>query len=93
MVLAGTRNVNPLNQIYFLQADTGRIPGAPQQARWTLWNSCETSPNGRNDCTFTRAAYPFDPRRNFASEENVPVEFLGSVRRDDDDLYLGEPAR
>jgi hypothetical protein len=80
VILAGTRDRNPLNQIYFLRADTSGIPNAPVggESRWTLWNYCGTSPFGRNDCTFVRPAYPFDPPRNFGTERNVPSQFIGT---------------
>ncbi|KAJ6152515.1 hypothetical protein N7497_006834 [Penicillium chrysogenum] len=59
-LLGGARNSNPLNQIYFLQADTGNIPGAPTTSRWTFWNLCGVT-NGRNDCGETHVDFPFDP--------------------------------
>lgn len=82
VVLAGTRDRSPLDQIYFLRADTSDISGAPEQARWTLWNVCAVT-DDRNDCPKPRPAYPFDPRRNFDSEENMPDGFL-----DTDKYYL-----
>lgn len=82
VVLAGTRDRNPLDQIYFLRADTSGIPNAPVggQSRWTLWNYCGVTPNGRNDCGFVRPAYPFDPPRNFGTQENVPQQFIGTKK-------------
>jgi hypothetical protein len=78
-LLGGARNSTPLNQVYFLQADTGNIPGAPTTARWTFWNVCNVTSSGRNDCGSSHPDFPFDPpsRRNFGTEENVPKEFIG----------------
>ncbi|KAJ6071601.1 hypothetical protein N7499_009615 [Penicillium canescens] len=58
----GARNSTPLNEIYFLQADTGNIPGAPSISRWTFWNVCGVTNNGRNDCGKSHPDYPFDPQ-------------------------------
>lgn len=80
VVLGGTRDRTPLDDIYFLRAGTNNIPGAPNLARWTLWNVCETSGDNRNDCNSVRAAYPFDPQRNFGTSNGVPTEFLGTNR-------------
>ncbi|KAJ5773620.1 hypothetical protein N7457_008516 [Penicillium paradoxum] len=78
-LLGGARNSNPLNQIYFLQADTGNIPNAPPISRWTFWNVCGVK-NGRNDCGTSHPDFPFDPpsHRNFDTTQNVPPEFIGT---------------
>ncbi|KAJ5693060.1 Actin cortical patch SUR7/pH-response regulator PalI [Penicillium macrosclerotiorum] len=78
-LLGGARNSNPLNQIYFLQADTSNIPGAPSTSRWTFWNLCSVT-NGKNDCGSSHPDFPFDPpsSRNFGTTENVPSEFIGT---------------
>ncbi|KAI9778483.1 MAG: hypothetical protein M1816_004039 [Peltula sp. TS41687] len=79
VLLAGTRDSNPLDQIYFLRADTSNIQGAPQMSRWTMWNVCETGPNGRNLCQNpVRAAYPLDPPREFGTTNHIPSEFVGT---------------
>jgi hypothetical protein len=77
-LLAGARNSIPLNEVYFLQADTGNIPGAPTTSRWTFWNVCGVI-NGKNDCGTSHPDYPFDPpsHRTFDTTENVPQEFIG----------------
>lgn len=77
-LLAGSRNTTPLNQIYFLQADTGNIPGAPPLSRWTFWNLCGVT-DGKNDCGKSHPDFPFDPpsHRNFDTTDNVPQEFIG----------------
>jgi hypothetical protein len=78
-LLGGARNSTPLNEVYFLQADTGNIPGAPATSRWTFWNLCSVNSNGRNDCGSTHADFPLDPpsSRNFGTTVNVPPEFIG----------------
>lgn len=78
-LLAGARNSNPLNLVYFLEADTGNIPGAPSTSRWTFWNLCGVT-NGRNNCGDAHVDYPFDPpsHRTFGTTENVPREFIGT---------------
>jgi hypothetical protein len=78
-LLGGARNSTPLNEIYFLQADTGNIPGAPTTARWTFWNVCNVTSSGRNDCGSSHPDFPFDPpnSRNFGTTDNVPPEFIG----------------
>lgn len=77
-LLGGARNSNPLNRIYFLQADTGSIPGAASTSRWTFWNLCGVK-NGKNDCGATHVDFPFDPpsHRNFDTTDNVPSQFIG----------------
>ena len=78
-LLGGVRNSNPLNQIYFLEADTGNIPGAASVSRWTFWNLCGVNANGRSDCGETHVDFPFDPpsHRNFNTTENIPHQFVG----------------
>ncbi|RDW72317.1 SUR7/PalI family protein [Aspergillus mulundensis] len=77
--LAGVKNSNPLNNIYFLQVDTSNIPGAPAQSRWTWWNICAVE-NGRSQCGSSHPDYPFDPPsdRNFATDVNIPPAFIGT---------------
>ncbi|EKV06881.1 Actin cortical patch SUR7/pH-response regulator PalI [Penicillium digitatum] len=78
-LLGGARNSNPLNRIYFLEADTGNIPGAPSTSRWTFWNLCGVK-DGKNDCGDTHVDFPFDPpsHRNFNTTDNVPHQFIGT---------------
>ena len=77
-LLAGAVNATPVNLVYFLEADTSDIPGAPSAARWTLWNLCGVSGDGLDqDCRPVSAAYPFDPPNNFGTTDGVPDEFVG----------------
>ncbi|KAL9619645.1 MAG: hypothetical protein Q9160_005751 [Pyrenula sp. 1 TL-2023] len=80
--LAGISNHSPLNKVYFLQADTGGIPNAPQASRWTFWNVCPLSngDSGNNNCGDVHPAFPLDPPRgnNFGTTQNVPSQFIGT---------------
>lgn len=75
--LGGVRNSNPLNIIYFLQADTSAIPGAPTTSRWTFWNLCSVE-GGKSICGENVPDFPFDPAspRNFGTTVNVPPRFF-----------------
>jgi len=79
-LLGGARNSNPLNQIYFLEADTRNIPGAPATSRWTFWQVCGVNNDGRNVCGSSHPDFPFDPPNddNFNTTTNVPPEFIGT---------------
>lgn len=80
-LLGGVRNSTPLNEVYFLQADTGNIPGAPATSRWTFWNVCSVNDNGRSVCGDVHPDFPLDPpaQSNFGTEQNVPNQFIGYV--------------
>jgi len=84
ILLAGAVNGNPVNHWYFLQADTGGIPGAPPVSRWTFWNICDGS-TGVDNCGgqgfgSVSPARPFDPpsHRNFGTTQGVPAGFVGT---------------
>jgi len=81
VILGGTVNRDPLNQIYFLKADTSNVPGAPKTAQWTLWNVCDPVGTGRNYfCSGTKPAYPFDPPGNFKTTQNIDPAFIGTTK-------------
>lgn len=83
ILLGGTTNHNPVNQFYFLQVDTKGIPTGPHPlARWTYWNLCPVSPNGRNDCGAVHPAFPLDPpsHRNFDTTVDIPKQFIGASK-------------
>ncbi len=67
-LLGGAIDKNPTNQFYFLQANTEGLGDAAPLTRWTFWSSCSVT-DGRNVCPGVRPAYPFDPRRNFGTED------------------------
>jgi hypothetical protein len=76
-LLGGAVDRNPTNQFYFLEAETDAIPGARPLTRWTFWNACGVTPNGRNDCPKARPAYPFDLTRNFRDAgDELPQPFI-----------------
>ncbi|KAI4156633.1 MAG: hypothetical protein LQ340_000136 [Diploschistes diacapsis] len=80
VLLAGAINGNPVNQVYFLQADTSSIKGAPALSQWTLWNVCGSGANSLDaNCGKISPAFPFDPQSNFGgSTQNVPQGFQGT---------------
>lgn len=78
VILSGVINDSaPFNRVYFLQADTSGISGGgnnfvPNPARWTYFAACGVR-DGRNaNCGKVNAAMPFDPVRNFGTQNNVP---------------------
>jgi hypothetical protein len=72
-ILCGASTSTPLNEWYWLEAQTGSIPGAQANTRWTNYNSCGVS-NGKNvDCSSSSAAYPMSPVSNFGTTEGVPA--------------------
>ena len=79
VILAGTQDHAPLNQIYFLSADTSAINGAPDVSAWTLWNVCQATGGTLAQCPKASPAYPFDPSSNFASSGGVPNQFINNV--------------
>lgn len=77
ILLGGGIGHNPVNQFYFLQADTSGIPGAADISRWTFWNACSVV-NGRNACPAAHPAYPLDPPSNFdGPDTKIPPQFIG----------------
>ncbi|EEA20695.1 actin cortical patch protein Sur7, putative [Talaromyces marneffei ATCC 18224] len=78
-LLGGANNHVPLNEIYFLQANTSNIPGAPSISRWTFWNICSVS-DGKSQCGTTHPDFPFDPpsSQNFGTDTNIPAAFIGT---------------
>ncbi|KAL8890741.1 MAG: hypothetical protein Q9205_003765 [Flavoplaca limonia] len=67
-LLGGAIDKNPTNQFYFLEADTEGLGDADPVTRWTFWSHCSAM-DGRNTCPGVRPAYPFDPRRNFNTDD------------------------
>ncbi|KAG5363369.1 Protein SUR7 [Yarrowia sp. B02] len=81
VLLAGARDSAPLNNFYWLEADTKAIPGAHDFTRWTTYNHCGVDTDNKNfQCSKNSADYPFDPVRNFGTEEGVPQAFIGTHR-------------
>ncbi len=71
--LAGVRDSNPLNRIFFLSASTG-VSGSPSgYSHWTLWNLCGATSGGHNfGCGSNVAAYGFNPRSQLPA---IPIGY------------------
>ena len=85
VILSGLKG-SPVNQIYFLQADTSSIKSTSlyyhNPARWTYLDICGVSPSGKNmDCSKKSADIPFDPVKNFGTTKGVPSEFVKNPHR------------
>lgn len=78
VLLAGAINGSVVNNIYFLQADTSAIQGAPSTTRWTFWNSDPVDSNGLTMINGIHPAWPFDPQSNFGTQSGVPAGFIGT---------------
>ncbi|KAL9088341.1 MAG: hypothetical protein Q9165_006266 [Trypethelium subeluteriae] len=81
VILSGTTQSNPENQIYFLQTSTNGIPGARNPSRWTFFSICGVDGNGRNtNCGATVPALPFSPPNphDFGTAVGVPPDFIGT---------------
>ncbi|KAF2724746.1 SUR7-domain-containing protein [Polychaeton citri CBS 116435] len=81
VILSGTTYGSPENQIYFLQSTTNRVTGGTDvrnPTRWTFFALC-SEVNGKNtDCRSPSPALPFDPPRNFQTQDGVPDAFIGT---------------
>lgn len=78
VLLAGAVNGRPVNTIYFLEADTSAIPGAPSTSRWTFWNQDPVDSNSLTAINGIHPAWPFDPQSNFGTQTGVPSGFIGT---------------
>jgi hypothetical protein len=78
-ILTGGVNSSPLNKFYFLEASTNGIPNARNPSRWTFFAICGADPSGINaNCGSPVPALPFDPPRNFGTQEGIPQQFIGT---------------
>ncbi|MCJ1443542.1 MAG: hypothetical protein MMC23_004040 [Stictis urceolatum] len=75
VLLAGAVSGSTLSRFYFLQADTGGVSNAPSTSQWTLWNVCGS---GNTNCGPVKPAFPFDPARNFNTNQGLPDSFIGT---------------
>ncbi|EGV66761.1 hypothetical protein CANTEDRAFT_112163 [Yamadazyma tenuis ATCC 10573] len=74
--LAGANPSGVLGKFYWSEVDSSSFNAPWDKARWTLYSLCGEQ-NGRNyDCTSTKAAFPYSPKDNFGSAENLPQEFI-----------------
>lgn len=84
VVLSGAHIGSPINQVFFLQADTSGISNGNSNyqnpARWTYFSVCGVQ-NGLNaNCGHTTAALPFAPAQNFGTTTGLPSQFVGSSK-------------
>ena len=79
-ILTGAVNSAPLDRFYFLEASTGSISNARNPSRWTFFAICGSDPtSGHNtNCGAIVPALPFDPPRNFGTEDGVPEQFINT---------------
>jgi hypothetical protein len=79
-ILTGGVNSAPLDRFYFLQASTNGIANARNPSRWTFFAICGVDPStGHNaNCGNVVPALPFDPVRNFGTQQGVPQQFIGT---------------
>jgi hypothetical protein len=79
-ILTGAVNSAPLDRFYFLEASTNGITGARNPSRWTFFAICGADPtSGHNvNCGAVVPALPFDPPRNFGTQNGVPQQFIGT---------------
>jgi SUR7/PalI family len=79
ILLGGTKESTPLNEFYWLQADTSHIPGAPAESRWTLYGVCGVSSDGKNiNCTKNTADFAFQPDVTYHTTTGVPQDFINN---------------
>ncbi|KAF2090410.1 SUR7-domain-containing protein [Saccharata proteae CBS 121410] len=80
VILSGTTEASPENQIYFLQASTNGVsPSTRNPSRWTFFAVCGVDSAGHNtNCGAVVPALPFDPPRNFGTQDGVPDQFIGT---------------
>ncbi|KAF2440571.1 SUR7-domain-containing protein [Karstenula rhodostoma CBS 690.94] len=79
LVLSGGVNSSPENQFYFLEASTKGIANARNPSRWTFWAICGVDGSDHNaNCGSPVPALPFDPPRNFGTQNNIPESFIGT---------------
>ncbi|CAK7903075.1 SUR7 family protein Fmp45p [[Candida] anglica] len=72
-----------LRRLYWSQADTSNIRGAPfAVTRWTSYGLCGVDFSGRNNgCTRRQFAFPYSPSYNFANADNLPEDFVRNRNR------------
>ncbi|ABN67058.2 predicted protein [Scheffersomyces stipitis CBS 6054] len=73
VVLSGSSDHFPLDEFYWVSADTSNISGAPSRAAWTFWGVCEK--NNYTECQ-SGPAFPISPVDNWDTNVNVPQKFI-----------------
>lgn len=74
VILAGVSNVAPLNNTYFLSADTSGITGARDTTQWTYFFMCGS---GNVDCSRPSPALPFGSAWD-SNPSDAPSELIGA---------------
>jgi hypothetical protein len=82
LVILSGLNSSPVNQVYFLQADTSGVTNGnsilQNPTRWTYLAICGMQDGLNANCGPTHAAIPFDPPRNFDTTNGLPEQFSGT---------------
>lgn len=73
VILAGVTTTPPLNNTYFLQADTSHIATAMPLSQWTYFYICGA---GNTNCTTAHAALPFGSAWT-GNATGAPAELVG----------------
>lgn len=82
ILLAGVKNSTPLDQFFWFEFDTSGISSnsvsnIPNPVRWTPYNYCGVSENGRNiNCSPKKAAFPFKPQTAFETTQGIPSDLI-----------------
>ena len=74
IILSAVTNTSPLNQTYFLRADTSGITGARSVTQWAYFRICG---DGNSDCRRSWADPPFGLAWS-ANPSNAPDALIGS---------------
>ncbi|KAI1496631.1 SUR7 protein [Biscogniauxia marginata] len=74
VILSGVQDTSPLNQTFFLSADTDGITGARQVSQWAYFYICGP---GNTDCSGAWPAPPVGWAWS-ANPENAPEQLVGS---------------
>ncbi|QDS68487.1 hypothetical protein FKW77_010854 [Venturia effusa] len=78
-ILSGAVSGTPENEVYFLQSTTNGIPNARNPTRWTFFAITGVDGNGHNaNYGSVVPALPFDPPRNFGTQNGIPSSFIGT---------------
>lgn len=75
IILSGSIENTDIGRLYWLHADTSRIPGAGGTSRWTFWGLCSVL-RGRNVNCSPMPAYPISPLDNFMTTDGIPAGFI-----------------
>lgn len=83
VILSGLTPTSPLNETYFLRADTSRITGAKPISQWTYFHVCG---DGNTDCGTAQPALPLGAAWS-SNPQNAPEELVGGYGGDTTSFY------